>query len=158
LGGRSAAAVATPEDKQDNCNLGVTWPDVKILQFFINEFKAPEGPLSDEQLRKTNEKTNKQRLNKIRYRHRKQLENEHLKKTVVNLEKKLQMLKETARMRLYIHGPNQWEELMKVEKKKRENAEEEFELLQNSIDAHDKLLQLYYKSKNSLTDDDGVYC
>lgn len=136
----------------------MTWPDVKILQFFINEFKAPEGPLSDEQLRKTNEKTNKQRLNKIRYRHRKQLENEHLKKTVVNLEKKLQMLKETARMRLYIHGPNQWEELMKVEKKKRENAEEEFELLQNSIDAHDKLLQLYYKSKNSLTDDDGVYC
>ncbi len=81
-----------------------------------------------------------------------------MKKTVVNLEKKLQMLKETARMRLYIHGPNQWEELMKVEKKKRENAEEEFELLQNSIDAHDKLLQLYYKSKNSLTDDDGVYC
>jgi hypothetical protein len=151
---RSASTVATShksiEDDQMHRNSEGSWSDIKILQYLINECRSPEELLVDEQRQKMREKNEKQRHNNIRHRQRKQLQKRHLKLIVKDLETKLQMLQDTSYMRLYIHRPNQWEELMKAEKQKRERAEEEFQMLHNWIDAHDKLIQLYHRPNNSI--------
>ncbi len=151
---RSASTLATShksiEDDQWHRNSEGSWSDIKILQYLINECRSPEELLVDEQRQKRREKNEKQRHNNIRHRQRKQLQKRHLKLIVKDLETKLQMLQDTSYMRLYIHRPNQWEELMKAEKQKRERAEEEFQMLHNWIDAHDKLIQLYHRPNNSI--------
>jgi hypothetical protein len=140
-------AATTNEDELGNNGSEGSSTDGKIIQFFINDIITNEEPSPDEQLR---EKKNKHRLHNIRHRQRKQLEVKNLRKTVEDLEKQLKMLQKTTHMRLYIDGPNQWEELMKAEKQKREEAEEEFDLLQTTVDGYEKLLQHYCKAKNSM--------
>jgi hypothetical protein len=151
---RSARALATSpksienELVHDNSQGG--WSDIEILAYFIGDCKSPDELLLDEQRQKRREKKDKQRHSNVRHRQRKQVQKRDLKLIVEDLEEKLQVLQDISHTRLYIHGPNQWEELMKAEKQKREKAEEEFQMLHYWIDAHDKLIQLYNKPNSPI--------
>ncbi|OQR99578.1 hypothetical protein THRCLA_06455 [Thraustotheca clavata] len=110
--------------------------DVNMLTYFM-------GGSSDESVKKAKAKKNRHRLNNIRHRKRKQNENEKLRKSVVEMERRLMQLREESRQRLYKDGPNIHEENAKRAKLCLDEATEERRLLQNTITAQHQLIAFY---------------
>ncbi len=75
-----------------------------------------------------------------------------LRHSVMDLENQLRIEQEIIRMRLYQNGPNVWEERMKEEKRKREDAEEEFAWLNATIQDQANLIRLYRDRLVSITE------
>jgi hypothetical protein len=116
-----------------------------ILQHFMDETTEKE--------RKEKERLNKHRLNNIRHRQRKQSENAKMIEEVEELEAKLKVLQEKSRQRAsrpvntFEAELKQkiWKETSRNEKRKREDAEEENDLLAASSKSHTSLIKMYYR-------------
>ncbi|OQR94908.1 hypothetical protein ACHHYP_20033 [Achlya hypogyna] len=111
--------------------------DVNMLTYFIG------GGSSDDSVKKAKAKKNRHRLNNIRHRKRKQNESEQLRKSVVDMERRLLELREEAKQRLYKDGPNPFEEHAKLVKKDLDSAQEEKRLLEGTIAAQHQLIAFY---------------
>jgi len=130
--------------------------EADILQYFMD--------ISAEEQKKKHKK-NMHRLNNIRYREKKQAEQQELRQRVYTLEMQLEQLKarihgEKRREDRSRHMNNQnrfWKEFVTTEYKYRQDAQDENQLLKESIKQNNKLIKLYYnRIRNSVISNNAV--
>ncbi|OQS05213.1 hypothetical protein THRCLA_02622 [Thraustotheca clavata] len=126
--------------------------DVTMLHYYMAE-SSDESSDTSKNLQ-DRKRLDRHRLNNIRHRKRKQCENAQLRQEAVMLETKLYNLQIRAAHRKTpmrsdpeetLRNIEKWKQFAKVEKRKREDAEEEKELLSLSTISHRNLIQMYYK-------------
>ncbi|OQR82641.1 hypothetical protein ACHHYP_15717 [Achlya hypogyna] len=125
--------------------------DVSMLHYYLAE-SADEGSTSKQMQER--KRLDRHRINNIRHRQRKQCEHADLRKEAVTLEKKLRDLEVRAARRKTsqrvdpeetLRNIERWKLASKSEKRRREEAVEEKELLTASTNSHRNLIQMYYK-------------
>jgi len=111
--------------------------ETQILYYFLHDEAATA-------MSKREHRLNQHRQHNIRYRQKKQEENQRLKDEALTLEVQLQDLIAKRKKPTLEHDGKTLEDV-RLEKRKRIDAESENTLLKNSIAQYQYLVELYYK-------------